>query len=79
MKLIIKKFTGGYNDSNIIYKKIKIYKGGNQFIKIVGGESIFYLRDILLNLNHINLDDLDNKSQRKILFDKLNEIFKFNL
>ncbi len=78
MKLIIKKFTGGYNDSNIIYKKIKIYKGGNQFIKIVGGESIFYLRDILLNLNHINLDDLDNKSQRKILFDKLNEIFKFN-
>ena len=79
MKLIIKKIIGGYNDNNITYKKIKIYKGGNQFIKSVGGESIFCLRDILLNINHINLDDLDNKSQRKILFDKLNEIFKFNI
>ena len=77
MKLNIKKFVGGYNGSES--KKIKIYKGGYEFIKLVGGETVFNIRDILLNLNHIDLNKLDNKTQRKKILSKLNNILKLDI
>ena len=46
MKLNIKKFVGGYNENKS--KKIKIYKGGDEFIKLVGGDTVFNIRDIFL-------------------------------
>ena len=37
------------------------------------------IRDILLNLNHIDLNKLDNKSQKKKILNKLNVILKLDI
>lgn len=73
MLRIIKKYMGGYDNTDKRRSTISIYRGGKEYKRSVGEETEFGIRDILICLKYIKLSDFDSKSNKK---EKKNRILK---
>lgn len=75
--IVIPKICGGYNNiGRAKPQTVSIYDGGNEYSRAVGEECEFHMRDILISLKYIDLDNLDDYQQRDGIFESISEIFR---
>ena len=83
--VVVPKICGGYNGiGKNKSQTIDVYSGGNKYSRAVGEECEFHMRDILISLKYIELDNLDSSEfevlgtdeKRENIFKKLSDIFR---
>lgn len=75
MNNFVNQYIGGYNISNNSTKSIDIYGGNKNHKRNAGDDYNFHMRDILINLKYLDFKNMENDKKRKILFEKINDIF----
>lgn len=75
--VVVPRICGGYNSvGKNKSQTIDIYSGGDKYSRAVGEDCEFHMRDMLISLKYIELDDLDDYGKREDIFKKLSDIFR---
>ena len=76
MKTLVKKYTGGYENIEKRRNTIQIFMGGGKkYLRSVGEETEFSIRDILICTKYLRLSDLYTKGKTHNLLKNIHDMF----